>query len=118
MKLSIGKVALVCGAVLIVLVLMNVFIASMPSPGELGGMVADALGRSDMSQTSVQVCVGFLNVGSCRSTQTQNDWRAPASGGSGFSSMPILLILAAGFLSVVFLGWIGLWLSGNDGAAR
>lgn len=111
--MSTGKLVLCCGAVLFLLVFMLVFAFSLPSPREWGGMVADAMGHGDMGQTSVQICAGFLNIGSCRSTQTQSaGWRAPASGG-GFSSLPVLLILASGFLSVVFLAWIGMWLSGT-----
>ena len=112
MKLTIGKLALICGTVLVVLVLLNVFIFSLPS--DYGRIIADALDRSDMAQTSVQICAGFLNIGSCRSAQTQtNSWRMIPSNGSGLLPLPVLLIFAAGFLSVVFIAWTAIWLVGN-----
>ena len=113
MQLTVGRIVLICGLVMVVLVLMLVFIFTMPTGSDIGHMVSDALGRDNLSQTSVQVCVGFLNIGSCRSTQTQsNGWRVPSS--NGFGSMPVLLILAASGLSVWFLALIGIYLFGSD----
>ena len=114
MQLTAGKIVLICSLVLVVLVLMLVFIFTMPTGSEIGHMVSDALGRDNLSQTSVQVCAGFINIGSCRSAQTQsNGWRVPSGNSGGFGSMPVLLILAAGGLSVWFLALIGIYLFGS-----
>lgn len=114
MQLTTGKIVLICASVLVVLVLMLAFLFSMPTSNDWGGIVSSALDRGDTSsQTSVQICAGFLNVGSCRSTQTSSiGWRAPSIA-SGFGSLPVLLIFAAAGLSVWFLFLIGLYLFGN-----
>lgn len=111
MQLTTGKIVLICASVLVVLVLMLAFLFSMPTSNDWGGIVSSALDRGDTSsQTSVQICAGFLNVGSCRSTQTSSiGWRNP----SGFGALPVLLIFAAAGLSVYFLILIGIYLFGT-----
>ena len=114
MPLTTGKIIVICASVLIVLVLMLAFLFSMPTGSDWGGIVSSALDRGDTSsQTSVQICAGLLNIGSCRSTQTSSiGWRAP-NVASGFSSLPVLLILAAAGLSVWFLFIVGIYLFGT-----